>query len=158
MDTLADVGGCRQGPCKPRVPVPGGEPKRRPHPHFHLAATQSMKLDGWASAQDQTPHIPGSTGGFNWNSGMDGGAWIKLPSVAVPPVDHYGYGDDDTESTSPRGRGAPHVAKKLVIASRDKESLLEEIVDLKKALAEQAQHLKLHKVHSCSVELENRYT
>lgn len=46
--------------------------------------------------------------------------------------------------------------KKIPKCSRDKESLLEECLDLKNAMADQAYHLKLHKVHHQSVSLDNR--
>lgn len=66
-------------------------------------------------------------------------------------------GTQEAECTSPRGRGpGPGLSRRLVLASRDKESLLEEIIDLKRALLDGQHQLKLHKTHAAAVDLENR--
>lgn len=51
----------------------------------------------------------------------------------------------------------PPPKKVLKMVARDKESLLEEIVILKQALADQAHHIKLHKAHHNGVCEENRF-
>lgn len=46
-------------------------------------------------------------------------------------------------------------AKITLTLARDKESLLEEVLDLKKAYFDQEYHLKLHKVHAHAIDEEN---
>ena len=46
---------------------------------------------------------------------------------------------------------------KITLAlARDKEALLEEVLDLKKAYFDQEYHLKLHKVHAHAIDEENK--
>lgn len=47
-------------------------------------------------------------------------------------------------------------AKITLAMARDKEALLEEVLDLKKAYFDQEYHLKLHKVHAHAIDEENK--
>lgn len=79
---------------------------------------------------------------------------------SLPQVPGAFYADKGEDKFSLGGDGsalpAPAAAKRMALAARDKESLLEEILDLKRELSDQAYHLKLHKVHAATVQLENR--
>jgi hypothetical protein len=59
-----------------------------------------------------------------------------------------------TDIMAPRPSSCPKITLAL---ARDKESLLEEVLDLKKAYFDQEYHLKLHKVHAHAIDEENMY-
>ncbi|KAH7365737.1 hypothetical protein KP509_18G043700 [Ceratopteris richardii] len=58
-------------------------------------------------------------------------------------------------SISPKRLGSPFLRSKI-LANRDKESLMDEIIDLKKALLDQSAVLKRQRVISSNLEQENR--
>lgn len=57
---------------------------------------------------------------------------------------------------SPQTRQSPRLSRRLVMASRDKESLLEEIMQLKKELAQQAYVLRHKNAQNSRFGIENR--
>lgn len=58
-------------------------------------------------------------------------------------------------SMAPKRLGSP-IQKSKVLANRDKESLLDEIINLKKAFLDQSANLQRQKVHATNLETENR--
>ncbi|KAL3684362.1 hypothetical protein R1sor_002384 [Riccia sorocarpa] len=109
-----------------------------------------LKLEPWGKddpppTEESLPQVPGAS-----NDNKPQGGWQRAGSPAS------GQGAMEFEEIpSPRAR-SPNLHKRMVLANRDKESLLEEIIDLKKALSDQAYHLRLHKVHASAVQIENR--
>jgi hypothetical protein len=57
---------------------------------------------------------------------------------------------------SPHTRQSPRVSRRLTMASRDKESLLEEIIQLKKTLAHQASIIRVKNVQNSRFGIQNR--
>ncbi|CAM6091680.1 unnamed protein product [Calypogeia fissa] len=112
----------------------------------------ALKLEPWDTNSQKEE-------GFPQVSGASAGSWGRSGS----PVDSTGQtrpttglcGLECDDPPSPRNV-SPNLRQRFVLANRDKESLLEEIIDLKRALSDQAYHLKLHKVHYSAVQLENR--
>lgn len=109
----------------------------------------NLKLEPWGDSSAQKdesfPQVPGAS-----SNPSGGNNWQRSPSPASG-----GPGVEFDEPPSPRPR-SPNLHKRMILANRDKESLLEEIIDLKKALSDQAYHLRLHKVHASAVQIENR--
>eukprot|EP01018_Ginkgo_biloba_P001858 Gb_29134 [translate_table: standard] len=124
------------GVMKPgRTPTPQGAPEspaKRAHTPF--------KPEPWSC-------------NGNGNGNGDYRQWI--PPASAPSASPW-RGDSPPPLVKIRC-GSPTVQKSYkVLANRDKESLMEEIITLKKALHEQAQILKVHKIHAVYVESENR--
>lgn len=57
---------------------------------------------------------------------------------------------------SPHTRQSPRVGRRLVMAARDKESLMEEIIQLKKELAHQARVIRLKNAQNSRFGIQNR--
>ncbi|EFJ17447.1 hypothetical protein SELMODRAFT_421103 [Selaginella moellendorffii] len=93
---------------------------------------------------------------FVWdppNPRRGGGAWV--PPTPPHPTEGVVEVTEGLVSAKVRG-GSPSFTQKLMLASRDKESLLEEALRLKRMLIDQAFYLKRDKVHASTVKIENR--
>ncbi|CAK9271766.1 unnamed protein product [Sphagnum jensenii] len=137
------------GPCK--VVCCGVRPLSIP-PSYDL----SLRLQTWDThVADPCPQLAGECGGTWVAPGQHPGPMSRLPVFALDlaPCDDPG---SPPSPNSPKVRVIPTVSKKLVLASRDKQSLLEEITDLKLAVADQQVHIRHHKIQAAIIELENR--
>lgn len=137
------------GPC--RVASCGSRPVQSA-----LTFDLSLRLGTWDSdLADPCPQLAGECGGTWVASGQKGGPIGRGPifTLDLAPCDDPG---SPPSPTSPRVRIVPSVSKKLVLAYRDKESLLEEILDLKRAVADQQHHIRHHKIQASIIEMENR--
>ena len=138
------------GPC--RVSSCGVRPVQSP-----LTFDLSLRLGTWDSdLADPCPQLAGECGGTWVASGQPGGPVGRGPifTLDLAPCNDPGF---PPSPTSPRVRVVPSVSKKLILASRDKESLLEEIIDLKRAVFDQQQHIRHHKIQASVIEGENRW-
>lgn len=137
------------GPC--RVAGCGSRPVQSP-----LTFDLDMRLGTWDSElSDPCPQLAGECGGTWVASGAKGGPVGRGPifTLDLAPCDDPG---SPPSPTSPKVRIIPSVSKKLVLAYRDKESLVEEIIDLKRAVQDQQMHLRHHKIQASIIEMENR--
>jgi hypothetical protein len=138
------------GPC--RVASCGARPVQSA-----LTFDLSLRLGTWDSdLADPCPQLAGECGGTWVASGQKGGPVGRGPifTLDLAPCDDPG---SPPSPTSPRVRIVPSVSKKLVLAYRDKESLLEEILDLKRAVIDQQDHIRHHKIQASIIEMENRW-
>lgn len=138
------------GPC--RVASCGTRPVQSA-----LTFDLSLRLGMWDSdLADPCPQLAGECGGTWVASGQKGGPVGRGPifTLDLAPCDDPG---SPPSPTSPRVRIVPSVSKKLVLAYRDKESLLEEILDLKRAVQDQQDHIRHHKIQASIIEMENRW-
>ncbi|CAM6114465.1 unnamed protein product [Calypogeia fissa] len=94
-------------------------------------------------------------------AGDSGGRWVVRSGEAGKraPVLSLGLAACDQEmgSTSPRVKVIPQVSRKLVLESRDKEMLLEQVLDLKRSLFDQQIHLRHYKIQASMLDMENRH-
>lgn len=137
------------GPC--RVAGCGARPMQSP-----LTSDLSLRLSTWDSELTEAcPQLAGECGGTWIASGATGGPVGRGPIFALDlaPCDDVG---SPPSPTSPKVRIVPSVSKKLVLAYRNKESLVEEIIDLKRAVQDQQMHIQHHKIQASIIEMENR--
>lgn len=111
----------------------------------------AIKLEPWDTNSQR------DEGGFPQVSGASAGSWGRIGSPDSTTRPTTGLCGLECDEPPPPGNVSPNLRRRFVLANRDKESLLEEIIDLKRALSDQAYHLKLHKVHYTAVQLENRF-
>lgn len=136
------------GPC--RVAGCGARPMQSP-----LTSDLSLRLSTWDSELTEAcPQLAGECGGTWIASGATGGPVGRGPIFALDlaPCDDVG---SPPSPTSPKVRIVPSVSKKLVLAYRNKESLVEEIIDLKRAVQDQQMHIQHHKIQASIIEMEN---
>uniref|UniRef100_A0A7I3YY93 Uncharacterized protein n=1 Tax=Physcomitrium patens TaxID=3218 RepID=A0A7I3YY93_PHYPA len=120
----------------------------------------SMRLGTWDSdLGNPCPQLAGECGGTWIASGRKGGPVGRGPIFTLdlaPCDDAAAAAPSPTSPTPPKVKIVPSVSKKLVLAYRDKESLSEEIIDLKRAVQDQQKHIRHHKIQASIVEMENR--
>ncbi|KAI5068344.1 hypothetical protein GOP47_0016689 [Adiantum capillus-veneris] len=128
------------------------------NPNLNNPSHRRVKPDPWALNLNATcdlnnadlgaSHLSTScnhTGAFN-NVAPSGPTAVASCTRPSTPCD---------SSISPKRFGSPSLRSK-VLANRDKESLMDEIIDLKKVLLDQSATLQRQKVLSSNLELENR--
>ncbi|EFJ21862.1 hypothetical protein SELMODRAFT_417148 [Selaginella moellendorffii] len=97
---------------------------------------------------------------FVWdppNPELGGGTWIPPTPPPLPGCNENGVVEITEGLIGSKSRGqSPASFQNLLFASRDKESLLEEIIQLKRMLIDQAFYLKRDKVHASAVQIENK--
>ncbi|EFJ23384.1 hypothetical protein SELMODRAFT_415769 [Selaginella moellendorffii] len=121
-------------------------------PALVVNAGPNVKLEPWKpirSAESAEKSV-GGLGAGTWISptgalrgsicpAVDGGiAFCIAPTFSAPAP--------QTGPVSPKIRSSCVRTQRLVLAYRDKESLIEEVKDLRKALREQADYFKVHKL------------
>ncbi|BBN01861.1 hypothetical protein MPTK1_2g10870 [Marchantia polymorpha subsp. ruderalis] len=104
----------------------------------------AVKLAQWESdAGEPCPQLAGDSGG-RWVVKSGGKQTLSL---GLAPADEMGG--------SPRVKVISQVSRKLVLESRDKEMLLEQILDLKRSLFDQQIHLRHYKIQASMLDMEN---